>query len=167
MREHPSTYCTNPPILCLNAQTLGVKTKGLQLSRLPPCAAHLQASTSASVLSNTHKQFKSVQRECWKHTLPGLNEAYEEWGGGGLSPLSVPWWGIDLHCFQVLWLLSGSKELWLQEVIQLANNSWMPTNCSNTLSSGAQGSRLTFCTGAPNFFFLGAPAQKLGAPKFI
>ncbi len=32
-----------------------------------------------------------------------------------------------------------------------------------------QGSRLTFCTGctgAPNFFFLGVPAQKLGAPKF-
>ena len=33
-----------------------------------------------------------------------------------------------------------------------------------------QGSRLTFClgcTGAPNFFYLGAPAQNLGAPKFF
>ncbi len=38
-----------------------------------------------------------------------------------------------------------------------------------TFDFNNRGSRLTCCTGctgAPNFFFLGAPAQKLGAPKF-
>lgn len=79
-----------------------------------------------------------MQWECWKHTWPGrLNEAYVEWGGGGLSPskcsLMRNWSSLFPSTMALLWI---KRTLTALEVIQLANSSQTPTCCSDIVICG-------------------------------